>query len=127
MAEHRYDRFGLPGAPGAVHVSLWTHEGTRFVALDVATLTAEQARAVARDLLVHAEQIEPIVASRGLSDDFLATIATYYVQAVRADSHPGPAIAARTGSPVRTVHRWVAEARKRGLLAPATRGRVTNA
>jgi hypothetical protein len=59
VAEHAYNRFGLPSAPGVVHVGTWSHEGTEFVALDVATLTAEQARAVARDLFEHADRLNP--------------------------------------------------------------------
>lgn len=59
MGEHAYNRFGLPSAPGVVHVGTWTHEDTEFVALDVATLTAEEARAIARDLFVHADRINP--------------------------------------------------------------------
>lgn len=62
-----------------------------------------------------------------LTDGYLARIAAEYVELTRARRHPAVVIAERRGTPVRTVHRWIAEARKRGLLAPTTRGRVSDA
>lgn len=56
----------------------------------------------------------------GLTDEFLRHVAAAYVAAVGAGRNPAPELAAQSGRPVRTVHRWIYTARKRGLL-PAGR------
>jgi len=60
----------------------------------------------------------------GLTEDFLADLAAAYRELVIAKRAPAPAIAEQTGRPVGTVHRWIAEARKRGHLPPAQRGKA---
>lgn len=60
----------------------------------------------------------------GLTDEFLDQLAAAYRELAAAKRAPAPAIAEQTGRPVGTVHRWIAEARKRGYLPPAQRGRV---
>ena len=57
---------------------------------------------------------------RRMTDDFLAGIAHRYSELVDVGRMPAPAIAEAEGVPVRTVHRWVYEARKRGMLPPGT-------
>ncbi len=59
-----------------------------------------------------------------LSDDFLRDLASLYLAAVEAKKAPAPVIAEAVNVPVRTVHRWVAEARRRGFLPPARKGRA---
>lgn len=59
-----------------------------------------------------------------LTDDFLEQLSAAYLELAMKDRAPAPAIARQTGAPVRTVHRWIAEARKRGHLPPARRGRA---
>lgn len=57
---------------------------------------------------------------RKIDDDFLAGIVRQYNDHVAAKRMPAPAIAAAENTNVRNVHRWVYEARKRGLLPPGT-------
>lgn len=57
---------------------------------------------------------------RRLDDSFLREIARQYTEHVTAKRMPAPAIAKTEQAPVRTVHRWIHEARKRGLLPPGT-------
>lgn len=59
-----------------------------------------------------------------LTDEFLAALAAAYNDLTAHKVAPAPAIAEQTGAPVRTVHGWVAEARKRKVLPPARRGRA---
>lgn len=56
-------------------------------------------------------------------DAFYRLVSIAHDEAVQARKPPGPAIAEEAGVPVRTVHGWIREARRRGHLPPATRGR----
>lgn len=58
--------------------------------------------------------------ARKIDDAFLADITRQYREHVAAGTMPAPAIAAAENVPVRTVHRWIYEARKRGMLPPGT-------
>lgn len=71
------------------------------------------------------DEPEPLRRPNGLlTDDFLRRLSAAYLELAMKDRAPAPAIARQTGAPVRTVHRWIAEARKRGHLPPGRRGRV---
>lgn len=59
-----------------------------------------------------------------LTDDFLKDVAEAYLWCTKAGVPPAPAIAELADVPARRVHRWVADARKRGLLPPARPGRA---
>lgn len=59
-----------------------------------------------------------------LTDDFLEDVADAYRWFTEAKQAPAPAIAEMAGTPVRTVHRWIYEARKRGIIPPARTGRA---
>ncbi|MFE9699068.1 hypothetical protein [Streptomyces sp. NPDC006270] len=59
-----------------------------------------------------------------LTDEHLQDVADAYRWFTNASKSPAPAIADMAGVPVRTVHRWVYEARKRGFLPPARAGRA---
>jgi hypothetical protein len=63
-------------------------------------------------------------ASGRLTDEFLRDLAALYLTTVEAGKAPAPAIAGIANVPVRTVHRWVAEARRRGILPPAVKGKA---
>jgi hypothetical protein len=57
---------------------------------------------------------------RRLSDDFYQRVADLYSWCARWSVAPAPALAAANENvPVSTVHAWIKEARRRGLLAPA--------
>jgi len=60
----------------------------------------------------------------GITDDFLVQLSAAYRELVAAKRAPAPAIAEQTGRPVGTVHRWIAEARRREFLPPALRGKA---
>lgn len=57
-------------------------------------------------------------------DAFSRLVATAYTEAVAETSAPAVALAAEADVPVGTVHRWIREARRRGHLPPARRGRA---
>jgi len=59
-----------------------------------------------------------------ITDDFLRDVAEVYRHFAATKKAPAPAIAELAEVPVRTVHRWVYEARKRGILPPARAGRA---
>ncbi|MEU3222638.1 hypothetical protein ABZ695_05695 [Streptomyces sp. NPDC006976] len=59
-----------------------------------------------------------------LTDEHLRDVAEAYRWNTNANRPPAPAIAEAAGVPVRTVHRWIYEARKRGILPPARTGRA---
>jgi hypothetical protein len=59
-----------------------------------------------------------------LTDEYLREVAAMYLREVRAKRSPAPMIAAAADVPVRTVHRWIAEARRRDILPKATRGKA---
>ena len=57
-------------------------------------------------------------------DAFSRTVADAYNAAVRETSAPAKALADEAGVPRTTVHRWIREARQRGHLPPARKGRA---
>lgn len=59
-----------------------------------------------------------------ITDDFLQDVAEAYRWYASREKAPAPSIAEMSGAPVRTVHRWIYEARKRGILPPARTGRA---
>lgn len=59
-----------------------------------------------------------------LTDEFLTDVAEAYRWFTDAKKAPAPAISELTKVPVRTVHRWIYEARKRDILPPARAGRA---
>ena len=52
---------------------------------------------------------------------FYVQVADAYELALLRTHHPAAALADAAQVPVTTMHRWIREARRRGLLAPATR------
>lgn len=59
-----------------------------------------------------------------LTDEFLTDVADVYRWVVATGQAPAPAIAEMSSTPVRTVQRWIYEARKRKILPPARPGRA---
>lgn len=57
-------------------------------------------------------------------DTFYGRVAEAYAAAVVETSAPAKAIALEAGVPVPTAHRWIFEARRRGFLCPARKGRA---
>jgi hypothetical protein len=55
---------------------------------------------------------------------FYRKVAESYAAIVRDSSKPAKVLADEAGVPVATVHRWIHEARRRGFLPPATKGRA---
>ena len=62
---------------------------------------------------------------RRYPDEFYEAIADLYRRLVATGKRPAPALAKANDVPTTTVHRWVKEARARGLLAPARKGGST--
>ncbi|MDQ7910757.1 hypothetical protein RB614_40330 [Phytohabitans sp. ZYX-F-186] len=57
-------------------------------------------------------------------DGFSRRVADAYNEAVVSTRKPAMVLAEEAGVPVTTVHRWIAEARRRGHLPPARKGRA---
>jgi hypothetical protein len=57
-------------------------------------------------------------------DAFYRNVAAAYNAAVAESSKVAPRLAEKAGVPVPTVHRWISEARRRGFLPPARRGKA---
>ncbi|MFJ4201564.1 hypothetical protein ACIP2Y_18275 [Streptomyces sviceus] len=72
-----------------------------------------------------AEKVPQISPPGGrLTDEFLSDVADAYRWFTDAKKAPAPGISEMAGIPVRTVHRWIYEARRRGILPPARAGRA---
>jgi hypothetical protein len=56
-------------------------------------------------------------------DSFYERVAKAFETALQAGEAPAQTIANANGVPLTTVHRWVREARRRAVLAPAQKGR----
>ncbi|MGW6444266.1 hypothetical protein [Lentzea sp. NPDC055074] len=67
--------------------------------------------------------ITPPAGSR-ITGEFLETVARAYRLAVLKGLHPAPAIAELARVSPKTVRKWVAKARERGVLPPGRKGRV---
>lgn len=59
-----------------------------------------------------------------ITDEFLENVAEMYRWAVEQGEAPAVSISGVAEVPVRTVHRWISEARKRGFLPPAVKGKA---
>lgn len=57
-------------------------------------------------------------------DGFYRAVADAYREAVAQSRAVAPALADEAGVPIPTVHRWIGEARRRGFLPPARKGRA---
>lgn len=68
---------------------------------------------------------EPLERPDGTDPEtFYARVAQAYNEFITETHAPAPLIAAEASVPVPTVHRWIAEARRRGFLPPARKGRA---
>jgi transposase len=56
-------------------------------------------------------------------DRFYKEAAELYAELATQSRRPAADLAERSGVSVASVHRWIAEARRRGYLPPAERGR----
>jgi hypothetical protein len=71
------------------------------------------------------DEPEPLQHPGGpITDDFLRRLAETYRWLTNASRAPAPVIAEQTGAPVGTVHRWIADARRRGFLPPGRKGKA---
>jgi hypothetical protein len=61
---------------------------------------------------------------RGRSDDFYAHVAAVYRHLVGQTKQPVQSIAEANNVPKTTAHRWIKEARNRGLLPPGRPGKA---
>lgn len=68
---------------------------------------------------------EPLTRPDGSDPEgFYRRVAEAYSELLAQTSAPAPLMAAEANVPVPTVHRWVFEARRRGVLPPARKGRA---
>jgi hypothetical protein len=66
----------------------------------------------------------PASARRGRSDEFYENVAAVYQELARSSPRPASQIAEANDVPVTTVHRWIKEARRRGILGPGRPGKA---
>lgn len=57
-------------------------------------------------------------------DEFYALVARAYAEYAPRTRAPAKEIAAEAGTPISAAHRWIREARRRGFLPPAQKGRA---
>lgn len=57
-------------------------------------------------------------------DEFYPLVARAYFEYAPKTRAPAKEIAAEAGVPVATAHRWIREARRRGFLPPARKGKA---
>jgi hypothetical protein len=64
--------------------------------------------------------------TEGLTVEFLEHVKAAYVQALSQGKRPAPDLARQVGAGTseRTIHKWVAVARKRGIMPPGSRGKA---
>lgn len=68
---------------------------------------------------------EPLTRPDGTDPNlFYRSVAEAYTDVLRRTSAIAPVLAEEAGVPVATVHRWIGEARRRGFLPPARKGRA---
>lgn len=60
-----------------------------------------------------------------ITDEFLHEVSRAYGAAVQRGQRPAVALAEQAGVSARTVHGWIYQARKRGIMPPGTQGRVS--
>jgi hypothetical protein len=71
------------------------------------------------------DQLPPLTRTPELSpEDFSRLVAEHYRTWARSVPHPAAAMAADAGAKLPTVHTWIREARLRGFLPPAKRGKA---
>jgi hypothetical protein len=63
-------------------------------------------------------------AGRRITNEFLETVARAYVLAIRKGMYPAPIIAELAQVSPKTVRKWIAKARERGIMPPGTQGKV---
>jgi hypothetical protein len=77
-----------------------------------------------REIISPTPHLVHLVVPKGTKPDrFYKEAAELYAELARGSRRPAADLAERSGVPVASVHRWIAEARRRGYLPPAERGR----
>lgn len=73
----------------------------------------------------HRSEREPLTRPDGSNpEEFSKRVARAYSEAVVMTSKPAKLLADEANVPVGTVHRWIREARQRGFLPPARKGKA---
>ncbi|MEU7807893.1 hypothetical protein AB0B18_15715 [Micromonospora chalcea] len=110
--ERRDDGFGVQFAPVDAELAAYLDETEhRWM-----SWSRSQPTTPAREPLSRPDGTDP--------DAFSRRVAQAYAVAVESTSAPAKALADEAQVPVTTVHRWIREARQRGHLPPARRGRA---
>jgi transposase-like protein len=86
-----------------------------------AARVAEEQRELRRRGVVRRQLTRPDPAD---PEEFYRLVATAYGEYAAESNAPAKGIAEEAGVPVTTVHRWIREARRRGFLPPARKGRA---
>jgi hypothetical protein len=63
-------------------------------------------------------------ASRPYPDSFYEDVASSYLACIESGTKPAPLLASYWRVPVTTIHGWVKEARRRGILQPGRKGKA---
>lgn len=119
---------GVLNTPQA-HEKLSAADGTDdrlgLVLTELDLVTAEMTAKPASSLAAPGVPREPLQRPDGSDPDmFYRQVAEAYMDILRRTSAIAPVIAKEADVPVGTARRWIQEARRRGFLAPARRGRA---
>lgn len=106
------------GGPWATEFVQVDEQIDAFLETDVVRLPARprENRESARPKLSRPDGTDP--------EGFSRRVAEAYMDATLTTHHPAPLLAEEAGVPVTTVHRWILEARRRGYLPPARKGKA---
>jgi hypothetical protein len=79
------------------------------------------------DVRAEIDTLPPLRRTPGMTpEEFSRLVAQHYTTWARGVPHPVAAMAADAGAKLPTVHTWVREARLRGFLPPAKRGKSSS-
>lgn len=113
----------VDGVPEIVEMTISAPAGITTNTLRRITLT--QVRAAAAKPRSRRKPRQPLTRPDGTDPEgFSRRVAEAYTEALLTTKTPAKVLAAEAGVPVTTVHRWVRDARRLGLLSPARKGRT---
>ncbi len=96
-----------------------------FGAIDAALDSFERKHKGSRMTVRRKPRRKPLTRPDGTDPEgFSRRVAQAYAEAVATTPHPAKVLADEAGVPVTTVHRWILEARRRGFLPRARKGRA---
>ncbi len=118
-----------PGQPVAGLTWQVIADFTQSVSADTPDPSLAELRGRAREQARHAQPKEPdrprLTRPDGTApEEFYPRVAAAYSEYAPRTRAPAKEMAAEAGVPITTAHRWIREARRRGFLTPARKGKA---